>query len=72
MHIPLLSQENSAIFSAKSVLLARANELVNVLKMPSVASAVLSPPPLTSDQLEVKRQTTITHLLQSASQHLQH
>ena len=53
------------------VLLNRANELVNVLKMPSLALAVLSPPAIsTAGANDMERQTSITHLLQFTANHL--
>ena len=41
------------------------NELSNVLKMPSVASAVLTPPTNSYDPDEVSRQMNIATLMQS-------
>ena len=41
------------------------NELSNVLKMPSVASAVLTPPTNSCDPGEVTKQMNIATLMQS-------
>ena len=52
------------------LLLNRANELVNVLKMPSLASAVLSPPPTSGrSSKDASRQINMAHLLQVTSNH---
>ena len=66
-----LPQDSTGDPSTRKVLLGRANELVNVLKIPSIASAVLSPTPHSSEAQEVKRRTNIAHLLQSTANHLQ-
>lgn len=61
-------QQISEHHDTDRVLLNRANELVNVLKIPSLASAVLSPHHHGNE--ETKRQTNITHLLQVTANHL--
>lgn len=68
-----LCSESTANVSVHRVLLGRANELVNVLKIPSIASAVLSPaPPSGSGRGELERQTNMAYLLQSTSAHFSH
>lgn len=45
----------------------RMNELCNILKMPSVASAVLTPPTNSCDLDEVSRQMNIATIMQSTT-----
>ena len=62
-----LPQENTSSPSDRKLLLGRANELVNVLKMPSVAAAVLSPAPNSSDPEHVEKQRMVCTLMQATS-----
>lgn len=50
---------------------SRMNELTNILKMPSVATAVLTPPTNCCDPDEVSRQMKITTILQSTTSLIQ-
>ena len=61
----LLFQLNVQEVSQQQLLLNRMNELSNVLKMPSVASAVLTPPPNSCHHDEVAKQMSIATLMQS-------
>ena len=70
-------QESGAVTKAhRSALLVRANELINVLKIPSIASAILSPSYQRQRQRQLQpalqKQTYLLHLLQAASVHLHH
>jgi len=66
-----LGSDSAGGTSTHKVLLGRANELVNLLKVPSIASAVLSPPPHSSKPQEIERQKNLAFLLQCTSHHLQ-
>ena len=68
----LLQQDSSTESHTHQTLLIRANELVNVLKIPSIASAVLSPAPHWSRPQQLQRQLDLAHLLQATSLHLDH
>ncbi|XP_064407104.1 AP-5 complex subunit zeta-1-like [Halichondria panicea] len=53
------------------MLLSRANELVHVLKIPSIASAVLTPPtPHSGGDQDMNKQKSIAYLLQSVSRNI--
>jgi AP-5 complex subunit zeta-1 len=67
-----LGKDSSADSHTQQTLLIRANELVNVLKIPSIASAILSPAPHSSQQQELQQQTDLAHLLKATSLHLDH
>lgn len=64
-------QDTTGDVETRKILLRRANELVNVLKVPSIASAVLSPPPHSGGGAEMKKQTNLAYLLQSTANYLQ-
>ncbi len=66
------TQEVTSDAGTHKMLLSRANELVHVLKIPSIASAVLTPPtphstPHSGQNQDMKQQTNIAHLLQTVS-----
>ncbi|XP_072028896.1 AP-5 complex subunit zeta-1-like isoform X2 [Amphiura filiformis] len=57
----------------KKVLLDRANELINLLKLPDIASAILGPPPdINSGRWHTDNITSIPILLQAASKIVPH
>ena len=68
-HTP--TQDTTGDAETHKILLRRANELVNVLKVPSIASAVLSPPAHSGGGMEMQRQTNLAYLLQSTANYLQ-
>ena len=64
-------QDTAGDAETHKIILRRANELVNVLKVPSIASAVLSPPAHSGGGMEMQRQTNLAYLLQSTANYLQ-